>query len=114
MFTRYFNLFSPIVSNVDFAIVSYIYFLSGLCVLDIIYWIVFGLITGSVANFISPNSSGGVFGSIILGIVGAIVGGYLGERFFAVGVTGFNIKSFVVAVAGSLLVLFVSRLFTQG
>jgi uncharacterized membrane protein YeaQ/YmgE (transglycosylase-associated protein family) len=78
--------------------------------MTIIYWIIFGLIAGSIANFISPSSKGGIVGSIILGIIGAVVGGYLGQMFFGVGVTGFNLMSFVVAVAGSLLVLFVSRL----
>jgi len=75
-----------------------------------IYWIVFGLIAGSIANFIAPSSRGGIIGSIVLGIIGAVVGGYLGQMFFGVGVTGFNVMSFVVAVIGSLLVLFVSRL----
>lgn len=80
----------------------------------IIYWIVFGLITGSIANFISPSSQGGIVGSVVLGIIGAIVGGYLGQRFFGVGVTGFDVMSFVVAVAGSLLVLVISRLLMHG
>ncbi len=75
-----------------------------------IYWIVFGLIAGGIANFISPSSQGGIVGSIILGIIGAVVGGYLGSRFFGVGVTGFDLMSFIVAIAGSLLVIFVSRL----
>jgi len=79
--------------------------------MSFIYWIVFGLITGSITNFISPSSQGGFIGSILLGIIGAVVGGYLGQRFFGVGVTGFNPMSFVVAVAGALLVLFIARLF---
>jgi len=78
--------------------------------MDILYWIVFGLIAGAIANFIAPSSKGGILGSIILGIVGAVVGGYLGKMFFGVGVTGFNVTSFVVAVAGALLVLFVGNL----
>ncbi len=82
--------------------------------MTIIYWIVFGLIAGSIANFISPSSQGGIVGSIILGIIGAVVGGYLGERFFGVGVTGFNVMSFVVAIAGSLLVIFIGRLLIRG
>jgi len=82
--------------------------------MTIIYWIIFGLIAGSIANFIAPSSQGGIVGSIVLGIIGAVVGGYLGERFFGVGVTGFNLMSFVVAVAGSLLVLFISRLLMRG
>jgi uncharacterized membrane protein YeaQ/YmgE (transglycosylase-associated protein family) len=77
--------------------------------MNIIYWIVFGLITGTVANYISPNSKGSIVESIILGIVGAVVGGFLGENFLGVGVTGFNVMSFVVAIAGSLLVIFLSR-----
>jgi uncharacterized membrane protein YeaQ/YmgE (transglycosylase-associated protein family) len=78
--------------------------------MSIIYWIVFGLIAGSIANFIVPSSKGGIIGSIILGVIGAVVGGFLGQMFFGVGVTGFNLTSFVVAIAGSLLVLFISRL----
>jgi uncharacterized membrane protein YeaQ/YmgE (transglycosylase-associated protein family) len=81
--------------------------------MSFIYWIVFGLIAGTIANFISPSSQGGIVGSIVLGIVGALVGGYLGERFFGVGVSGFNVMSFVVAVLGALLVLFVSRMFLR-
>lgn len=78
--------------------------------MTVLYWIIFGLIAGSIANFLSPSSQGGFIGSMILGIIGAVVGGYLGQRFFGVGVTGFNIMSFVVAVSGSLLVLFVSKM----
>jgi uncharacterized membrane protein YeaQ/YmgE (transglycosylase-associated protein family) len=77
----------------------------------ILAWIIFGLIAGSIANFISPSSGGGIVGSIILGIIGAVVGGYLGQIFFGVGVTGFNLTSFLLAIAGSLLVLFIGRMF---
>jgi uncharacterized membrane protein YeaQ/YmgE (transglycosylase-associated protein family) len=80
--------------------------------MSIFLWIVFGLITGSIANFLTPGSMGMVR-SIILGIIGAIVGGYLGERFFGVGVSGFNLMSFVVAVSGSLLVIFIGRILTH-
>lgn len=76
--------------------------------MDIIYWLIFGLITGSIANFIAPSAQG-IVGSIVLGIIGAIVGGYLGQMFFGVGVTGFNIMSFVMAVGGSLVVIFIAR-----
>jgi uncharacterized membrane protein YeaQ/YmgE (transglycosylase-associated protein family) len=78
--------------------------------MTIIYWIIFGLVVGSIANFIAPSSKGGIVGSIVLGIIGAIVGGYLGQRFLGVGVTGFNLMSIVVAVGGSILVLFIGRL----
>jgi uncharacterized membrane protein YeaQ/YmgE (transglycosylase-associated protein family) len=83
--------------------------------MSLLYWIVFGLITGSIADFLSPNVQGGILGSIFLGILGAVVGGYLGEKFFGVeGVTGFNVRSFVVAVLGALFVLFISRLLMRG
>lgn len=78
--------------------------------MSIIYWLIFGLIVGGIANFISPGFRGGIIGSIILGVIGAVVGGYLGEMFFNVGITGFNLVSFAVAIAGALVVLFVSRL----
>lgn len=78
--------------------------------MTIVYWIIFGLVAGSIANFIAPSSRGGVVGSIILGIIGSVVGGFLGEKFFGVGITGFNLNSFIVAVAGSLIVLFVGSL----
>lgn len=82
--------------------------------MTIIYWIIFGLIAGAVASFIAPGSQGGILGSIVLGIIGAVIGGYLGQRFFGVSVTGFNLTSFVVAVGGALLVIFVSRALMRG
>ena len=81
--------------------------------MSIIYWIIFGLIAGVIANFIMPSAKGGIIGLIILGIIGAVVGGYLGQMIFGVGVTGFNLTSFIVAVAGSVLVLFLVGLFSR-
>ncbi len=78
--------------------------------MSIIYWIVFGLIAGAITSFIVPGTQGGILGLIILGIIGAVVGGYLGQKFFGVGVTGFNVNSFIVAVIGSILVLLISSL----
>ena len=78
--------------------------------MDIIFWVVFGLIVGAIANILDPRpSQGGILGAVVLGVVGAVVGGFLGNWLFGVGVTGFNFSSFIVAVAGSLLVLFASR-----
>lgn len=81
---------------------------------NIIFYVVFGLIAGTIANLIDKNpSQGGILGSIVLGIVGAVVGGFLGEALFGVGVTGFNITSFLVAVVGSLLVLWLARMMSR-
>ncbi len=73
----------------------------------IFYWIVFGLLAGSIANYIAPGMRGGFVGASILGIVGAVVGGYLGQLLFGVGVTGFNLYSLMLAIFGSLIVLFI-------
>jgi uncharacterized membrane protein YeaQ/YmgE (transglycosylase-associated protein family) len=70
----------------------------------------FGLIVGIVANAVDPEPNrGGVLGSILLGIVGALVGGFLANLIFGISVTGFNLTSFLVAVAGSLILLFIGR-----
>jgi len=74
--------------------------------MEILAWAVFGLIAGSIANMIDPSPSrGGLLGSMILGIVGAVVGGFLANMFFGIGVSGFNLSSFIVAIVGSLIVL---------
>lgn len=73
-------------------------------------WIVFGLIVGFVAHLAdSRDVPGGILSSLILGIVGAVVGGFLGNLIFGIGISGFNISSFLVAVAGALLVVTVQR-----
>ena len=77
--------------------------------MNIIYWTIFGLIVGTVTNFILPSTGGGFVSAILLGVAGAVLGGYLGENFFSVGVTGFNLPSFIVAVLGAMLVIFVAR-----
>ncbi|EOI6409679.1 GlsB/YeaQ/YmgE family stress response membrane protein [Yersinia enterocolitica] len=78
--------------------------------MGILSWIIFGLIAGILAKWIMPGEDGGGFiMTIILGVVGALVGGYI-NTFFGMGkVDGFNFGSFVVAVIGSLVVLFVYR-----
>ncbi|UYU30446.1 GlsB/YeaQ/YmgE family stress response membrane protein [Siccibacter colletis] len=80
--------------------------------MGILAWIVFGLIAGVIAKFIMPGrDGGGVILTIILGIVGAVVGGWL-ATFFGIGgdVTGFNLGSFMVAVVGAIVVLAIYRL----
>lgn len=82
--------------------------------MDIIFWVIFGLIVGLVANWIDPSpQQGGWLGSMILGIIGALVGGWLGNLIFGVTVTGFNLSSFIVAVVGSIIILWVARAFRR-
>lgn len=83
--------------------------------MNIIAWIVFGLIVGLVAYYIDPASKkAGLVGTTILGILGALLGGFLGSLLFGVGITGFDLSSFIVAVIGALVLLFVGRTFTRG
>lgn len=80
--------------------------------MGIIAWIIFGLIAGVIAKLIMPGrDSGGFILTCILGIVGAVVGGWLATMFGIGGtISGFNLHSFLVAVVGAILVLGVFRL----
>ena len=80
--------------------------------MGIIAWIIFGLIAGIIAKLIMPGrDGGGFFLTCILGIVGAVVGGWLATMFGIGGsISGFNLHSFLVAVVGAILVLGVFRL----
>ena len=75
--------------------------------MSIIGWLVLGLIAGFIASKIVNNSGQGVLLDIVLGIIGAVVGGYLFSAVGATPVTGFNLYSMFVAVVGAIIVLIV-------
>ncbi len=75
--------------------------------MSILAWIVFGLICGFIASKVVNRSGDGVVLDIVLGIIGAVVGGWLFHVFGAVGVTGFNIYSMLVSIVGAIVVLVV-------
>lgn len=78
--------------------------------MNILAWIVFGLIVGIIANYIDPRPAyGGILGAIVLGILGALVGGFLSSLVFGVGISGFNLPSLIIAVLGALLLLLIAR-----
>src|SRR2546430_11325625 len=80
--------------------------------MGIISWIVLGLIAGVLAKLIMPGRDpGGIIVTMLIGIAGAIVGGFLFSLFGGGGVTGVNLGSIVVAVVGALVLLFLYRLF---
>jgi uncharacterized membrane protein YeaQ/YmgE (transglycosylase-associated protein family) len=75
--------------------------------MGIISWIVLGLIAGFIGSKIVNSEGQGFWLNIALGIVGAIVGGFLFDFFGASGVTGLNIYSMIVAIVGSVVVLLI-------
>jgi len=82
--------------------------------MDILLWILFGLVAGALAKWIMPGRDpGGILVTILLGIAGAVLGGFLGR---ALGIdnsaTAFDVRSMLIAIAGALLLLFVYRLLT--
>jgi uncharacterized membrane protein YeaQ/YmgE (transglycosylase-associated protein family) len=78
--------------------------------MGLLSWIVLGLIAGVIADFLMHGGFG-LIGSIIIGIVGAVVGGWLASLAGIGDVTGLNIGSIVIAVIGACIVLFVVRAF---
>lgn len=78
--------------------------------MGILSWIVMGLIVGVLAKFIMPGTGpGGIIATIILGIVGALVGGFIGTALGLGSVTGFNVVSFLLAVAGAIILMILYR-----
>jgi uncharacterized membrane protein YeaQ/YmgE (transglycosylase-associated protein family) len=73
--------------------------------MSILGWLVLGLIAGFIASKIVNHTGSGVLMDIVLGIVGALVGGWLFATFGGMPVTGFNLYSMFVAVIGAIVVL---------
>lgn len=78
--------------------------------MGILSWIVVGLLAGWLAGMVMKGGGYGVVGDILLGIVGAIVGGFLASTFLGVEITGINIGSIAIAAVGAVIVVFASRL----
>jgi uncharacterized membrane protein YeaQ/YmgE (transglycosylase-associated protein family) len=77
--------------------------------MSIVAWIVLGLISGFFASKVVNDSGGNVVFDIALGVVGAVVGGFLFQAFGATGMTGFNVWSMFVAFVGAVAVLVVKH-----
>ena len=75
--------------------------------MGILSWIVFGLIAGAIAKFIMPGRDpGGIVVTVLLGIVGAVIGGFIGTELLNFGsVNAFDLRSLLVAIGGALLLL---------
>ncbi len=79
--------------------------------MGIIGWIVLGLIAGAIAKAIMPgNDPGGFFITMLLGVVGALLGGFLGSAIFGIGLENFwSIQTWLLAIVGSLILLGIYR-----
>ncbi len=78
--------------------------------LGIIIWIIFGAIAGWIASiFMKTDFNQGTMADIALGILGSLVGGFIFNAFGYSGVTGFNLYSFLVAVIGAIVVIWIGR-----
>ncbi|MCY4171412.1 MAG: GlsB/YeaQ/YmgE family stress response membrane protein [Bacteroidetes bacterium] len=74
--------------------------------MGIISWMLLGLIAGGLAKWIYPGRQGyGIFKTMLIGIVGAMLGGFAGSLLFGVGVGGLDWRSILVAIIGSMFVI---------
>lgn len=82
--------------------------------MSILAWLILGLISGFIASKIVNKTGEGVLMDIVLGVVGALVGGWLFSAFGHSGVTGLNVYSLLVAVIGAVLLLVVYHALRRG
>ena len=79
--------------------------------MGLISWIVFGLIAGAIAKFIMPGKDpGGCIVTMIIGVVGALLGGFIATALGFGGISGFDWRSLLIAIIGALLLLFIWRM----
>jgi len=82
--------------------------IGGEKIMGILLWIIFGAIAGWIASMIMVTDAGAMM-DILMGIVGAVVGGFLMNILGQSGVTGFNLYSMIVAVIGAIVVIAIGR-----
>ncbi len=82
--------------------------------MGIISWIILGLVVGIIAKLLMPGKDpGGIFMTIILGVAGALGGGFISSAIGFGKVTGFDLRSLIIAVGGSVLLLILYRKFKK-
>jgi len=82
--------------------------------MTILTWIVLGLVAGWVASLIMGAGGYGLIGDMVVGILGAIVGGWLGSTLLGLDVTGLNFTSVALAVVGAIVVIALFRALSPG
>jgi uncharacterized membrane protein YeaQ/YmgE (transglycosylase-associated protein family) len=77
--------------------------------MGILLWIVVGLIAGWLAGLVTKGSGYGILGDVILGVVGALLGGFVATRFFGLAdpISGFNITTILIAFIGAVVIVVV-------
>ncbi len=82
--------------------------------MNIIVWILFGALAGWIASLImNTNEEQGAFANIVVGIFGALIGGFIARQLGSSGVDGFNLGSLLIAVLGSMLLLGLYKVMTR-
>ncbi|MHB2019013.1 MAG: GlsB/YeaQ/YmgE family stress response membrane protein [Candidatus Xenobia bacterium] len=79
--------------------------------MTIIGWIIIGVVAGFLAKLISPAGYGGFLADLVVGVIGAVIGGWIMAAFGHVGVNGLNLHSLLVAVLGAVILLWVYKAF---
>jgi uncharacterized membrane protein YeaQ/YmgE (transglycosylase-associated protein family) len=84
--------------------------------MGIIAWIILGLVAGAIAKAILPGTQGGGWLiTLVLGVVGALLGGFLGSAIFGVALGGFfDLSTWLLAIGGAIVVLLIYGLATRG
>jgi uncharacterized membrane protein YeaQ/YmgE (transglycosylase-associated protein family) len=83
--------------------------------MNIISWILFGALVGWIASLVMrTDAEQGAVGNIIVGIIGAFLGGVIARVFGGSGVTGFNLGSLLIAILGAMILIFFLRMFSRG
>lgn len=78
--------------------------------MSILYWILLGLVAGAIAKLLMPGRDvGGCILTIVIGIVGALLGGFLATLLGFGGISGFDFRSLIIAVLGSIVLLAIFR-----
>ena len=78
--------------------------------MNIILWAILGAVAGWLASIVAKtNDTQGTLGDVVLGVLGAVAGGWIMNALGEPGVTGFNLYSLLVAAGGAVLLIFVSR-----
>jgi len=78
--------------------------------MGLLSWILFGLIAGAIAKFIMPGDDpGGIIVTILIGVAGAFIGGFIGSLLDFGGVNEFDFRSLLIAIGGALILLWIYR-----